>query len=255
MGICAAGIRGPHRHAIFVVVFFLTPLGISDPSRARPFDEPLPPVHDIHFPNIFGTAEAGMVLYGNEKAWLKGITFDQAHFTLRSPRKEVAKLAGGNFDFRWPPGTLARAVFEHDIPALYLRFVKGVPIDGLRLDWGEDLPDYFSDGIEHEDFRDLSIDRFESRAARGDANLAAVSLLRAQGISIVNKRALPGTGGFLKSANVTGKGLFVLNDLREAKREFSKNPGGFTLTGNLMPSKPSLVFCCKGETNGTACVG
>jgi len=197
-----------------------------------------PEVHDVHFSNIFGTAEAGMVLYGDEKAWLKGITIDQVRFTIRSPRKEVAKLAGGNFDFRWTAGTLARAIFKHDIPALYLRFVKGVQIDGLRLDWDEDLPNYFSDGIECEDFRDLSIDRFESRAARANANLATVSLLRGQGISIVNSKALPGTGDFLKAENVTGKGLFALNDLREAKRAFSKNSGGFTLTGNLMPSKP-----------------
>jgi len=236
MGICAAGIRGPHRHAIYCsLVSHSAGIRLEDTRWATFSDltihsnrgigifersgttanvsfsnlaiethlltghwwgkaEPIfitvgppaggksPEVHDVHFSNIFGTAEAGMVLYGDEKAWLKGITIDQVRFTIRSPRKEVAKLAVGNFDFRWTVGTLARAIFKHDIPALYLRFVKGVQIDGLRLDWDEDRPNYFSDGIECEDFRDLSIDRFESRAARANANLATVSVLRRQGI-------------------------------------------------------------------------
>jgi hypothetical protein len=204
-----------------------------------PAEGKTPEVRDIQFSNIFGTAEAGMVLYGDEKAWLKGITFDQVRFTIRAPRKQVAQLAGGNFDFRWTAGNLARAVFKHDIPALYLRFVDGMHIHGLRLDWESELPDYFSDGIECEDFRNLSIDRFEGRAARGgDAGVATISLLRGRGVSIVNSTALPGTETFLRAEQVTGGGLFALNDLREAKRVFSKHSGGFTLTGNLLPPKP-----------------
>jgi hypothetical protein len=197
-----------------------------------------PDVHDVHFSNIFGTAEAGMVLYGDENAWLKGITFDQVRFTIRSPRKEVAKLAGGNFDFRWTAGNLARAVFKHDIPAFYLRFVEGMQIHGLHLDWEVDLPEYFSNAIECEDFRDLSIDRFEGRAARTDIDLATISLLRGNGVSIVNSKALSGTGTFLRIESVTGEGLFAVNDLREARRAFLKDAGGFALVGNLISKKP-----------------
>jgi Pectate lyase superfamily protein len=208
-------------------------IAVGPPSAGK-----APEVHDLHFSNVFGTAEAGMVLYGDEKAWLKGITFDQVRFLIRAPRKEVASLAGGNFDFRWTAGTLARAVFRHDIPALYLRFVDGMEVHGLRLDWESNLPEYFSNAIECEDFRDLSIDRLQGRAARPDNNLATVSLLRGKGVSIVNSRALPGTGTFLRSEDVTDEGLFAINDLREAKRAFFKDAGGFTLIGNLLPPKP-----------------
>jgi Pectate lyase superfamily protein len=208
-------------------------IAVGPPSAGK-----APEVHDVHFSNVFGTAEAGMVLYGDEKAWLKGIIFDQVRFLIRAPRKEVASLAGGNFDFRWTAGTLARAVFRHDIPALYLRFVDGMEVHGLRLDWESNLPEYFSNAIECEDFRDLSIDRLQGRAARPDNNLATVSLLRGKGVSIVNSRALPGTGTFLRSEDVTDEGLFAINDLREAKRAFFKDAGGFTLIGNLLPPKP-----------------
>jgi hypothetical protein len=178
-----------------------------------------------------------MVLYGDEKAWLKGITFDQVRFTIRPPRKEVAALAGGNFDFRWTAGRLARAVFKHDIPALYLRYIDGMHLHDVQLAWESNLPDYFSQAIESEDFRDLSIDGLEGRAAFTNATLATVSLLLGRGVSIVNSRALPGTETFLQTAEVTGEGLFALNDLREAQRAFSKGSGGFSLIGNLMPPK------------------
>jgi hypothetical protein len=207
-------------------------IAVGSPAEGK-----APEVRDIHFSNIFGTSEAGMVLYGDEKAWLKGITFDQVRFTIRPPRKEVAKLAGGNFDFRWTATSMSRTVFKHDIPALYLRYVDGMEIHGLRLDWEANLPDYFSNGIECEDFRDLSIDRFEGRAATADATLSSVSLLRGKGVSIVNSKALEGTGTFLQTAEISGEGLVALNDLRFAKRAFSKDAAGFAVFGNLMPPK------------------
>jgi Pectate lyase superfamily protein len=202
-----------------------------------PAEGKTPEVRDIHFSNVFGTAEAGMVLYGDEKAWLRGITLDQVRFTIRPPRKGVAQLAGGNFDFRWTATNMSRAIFKHDIPALYLRYVDGMEIHGLHLDWEANLPEYFSNGIECEDFRDLSIDRFEGRAVTGDAAFASVSLLRGKGVSIVNSKALAGTGTFLRTSEISGEGLFALNDLRSAKRAFSKDAGGFVVFGNLMPPK------------------
>ena len=207
-------------------------IAVGPPSAGK-----TPDVHDVHFSHVFGTAEAGMVLYGDEQAWLKNITLEQVRFTIRAPRKEVAELAGGNFDFRWTAGSLARAVFKHDIPGLYLRFVDGMDIHGLYLDWEKELPDYFAEAIECEDFRNLSVDRFAGRAAKSDSNLTTVSLCRGEGVSITNSKALPGTGTFLGTESISGQRLFALNDLREAKRAFSNDAGGFSLTGNLMPSK------------------
>jgi len=211
-------------------------IAVGPPSEGK-----APSVHDVHFSHISGTAEAGMVLYGDEKAWLKDITFDQVHFTIRSPRKEVAQLAGGNFDFRWTATTKARALFKHDIPALYLRYVDGLRLTEVRLDWEPALPDYFSNAIECEDFRDLSLTRFEGRPAREAATLAAIVLRRGAGVSITNSVALPGTEIFLEANGVSGEGIFALNDLREAKQAFAGTSQGFSLTGNLMPRGASAV--------------
>jgi len=58
------------------------------------------------------------------------------------------------------------ALFKHDTPWVYCRSVNGLRIHGLELQWGEGLPEYFSDAIFCEDFRDLQIDRFEGRQAQ-----------------------------------------------------------------------------------------
>jgi polygalacturonase len=149
---------------------------------------------------------------------------------------QAANAAGGG-RVVFPPGVYLSGTFE-----LLSNVTLDVQANAMILgspnvaDYGAISTEYFSQAIECEDFRDFSIDGLESRAANGTA--ATVSLRRGRGVSILNSRALPGTGTFLQTAEVTGEGLFALNDLRKAKRAFSKDPGGFSLTGNLMPPKP-----------------
>ena len=196
-----------------------------------------PEVRDVHFLNIFGEAEAGMVVYGDEKAWIHNLTFEQIRFRIRTPRKNVAEMAGGNFDFRWTAQDLSRAVFQHDIPGLYFRYVDGFQIHGLRLEWSKDPPDYFSDGVEAEDFRGFVLDRFEGSEARESAGRAAIVLRRGENVSVTNSTALAGTSTFLAMEDVRSAGLFSGNDLRLAKRAFSPASGPFKLSGNWMPGE------------------
>ncbi|HYA62291.1 MAG TPA: hypothetical protein VED66_03765 [Candidatus Sulfotelmatobacter sp.] len=192
-------------------------------------------VRNIHFLNVFGEAEAGMVVYGDEKAWIHNLTFEQIRFLIRAPRKKVAELAGGNFDFRWTARGMSRAVFQHDIPGLYFRYVDEFQVHGMRLEWNKNLPDYFSDGIEAEDFRGLTLDRFEGSEAREKSGRAAIVLRRGAGVSVTNSAALAGTSIFLSLENAHDEGLFPGNDLRQAKRAFAAGSGQFQMLGNLMP--------------------
>ena len=196
-----------------------------------------PEVRDVHFLNVFGEAEAGMVVYGDEKAWIHNLTFEQIRFRIRAPRKNVAELDGGNFDFRWTARDISRALFQHDIPGLYFRYLDGFQVRGLRLEWNKDLPDYFSDGIEAEDFRGLTLDRFEGSEAREKSGRAAIVLRRGVNVSVTNSAALAGTSIFLSLEDVKDEGLFSGNDLRQAKRAFAAGSGQFQLSGNLMPGE------------------
>lgn len=198
---------------------------------------PKPEVRDVRFTNITGEAEAGIVAYGDAKSWLHDIVFDQVKFRIRAPRPKVSEMAGGNFDFRWTATERAHAVFKHDIPAFYARYFEGLDIRGLNIAWADDVPSYFSNAIECEDFRRLDVDAFYGRQATHTAAKESILLRRGQDVTIRNSKAATGTLTFLSATELAGDGLFSGNDLHAAKQALAGPESGFTLFGNLMPGK------------------
>ncbi len=193
-------------------------------------------VHDLRFSNITGTVEAGIVIVGDSASWIRNIHLDQISFRVRSPRRLAADLAGGNFDFRWIATSLEGAVFRHDIPGLYARYVDGLNLHDLSLAWGDNLPAYFSNAIECEDFRHLDLDHFEGRQALVMSQAPAVSLRRGQDVSVRNSKADAGTSTFLSLSSVSEQGIFTGNDLRGAQRVFTGD-SKFQMSGNILPAK------------------
>lgn len=194
-------------------------------------------VRDVRFSNIAGEVEGGLVMYGDTDSWIHNVHLDQIALKVRTPRTQAAELAGGNFDFRWTATSLANAVFKHDIPGLYCRYVDGLKIHDVRLTWAENLPDYFSNAIECEDFHHLDLDQFEGRQASVASQAPAIVLRRGQDVSVRNSKAAPGTSTFLSAFEVGGEGLFVDNDLRAAKQVFDAGPHRFLMSGNYLPRK------------------
>ncbi len=195
-----------------------------------------PEVRDVRFTDITGEAEGGIVAYGDLHAWVHDIVFDQVKFRIRAPRPKVSELAGGNFDFRWTATEKANAVFKHDIPGLYARYIDGFDIRGLTIEWAEDVPAYFSNAIECEDFKRLNVDGFYGRQAPHTSAKESISLRRGQDVSIRNSKAAAGTSIFLSATDLIGEGLFSGNDLRGARQAFASG-NEFTLFGNLMPEQ------------------
>jgi Pectate lyase superfamily protein len=195
-----------------------------------------PEVRDVRFTNITGEAEGGIVAYGDPNAWVHDIVFDQVKFRIRAPRPKVSEMAGGNFDFRWTATEKANAVFKHDIPGLYARYIDGFDIRGLTIEWADDVPAYFSNAIECEDFKRLTVEGFYGRQAPHTAAKESIVLRRGQDVTIRNSKAAAGTSIFLSGAGITGEGLFSGNDLRGASQAFA-DKNEFALFGNLMPEK------------------
>ncbi len=195
-------------------------------------------VRDVRFSNIVGEVEGGIVMYGDSGSWVHNVHLDQIGLRVRAPRKLAAELAGGNFDFRWTATGLANAVFKHDIPGFYCRYIDGLKIHDFSLAWGNDLPDYLSNGIECEDFRHLDLDHFEGRQAAIASPTPAIILRRGQDVSVRNSKAAPGTSTFLSASEVKDEGMFVGNDLRGARRVFGAGPNRFLMYGNYLPAKP-----------------
>jgi len=195
-----------------------------------------PDVRDVRFTNITGEAEGGIIAYGDPHAWVHDIVFDQVKFRIRAPRPRVSELAGGNFDFRWTATEKVNAIFKHDIPGLYARYIDGFDVRGLTIEWADDVPAYFSQAIECEDFKRLNVDGFYGRQAPHTSAKESIALRRGQDVSIRNSKAAAGTSIFFSGADLTGEGLFSGNDLREARQAFAST-NEFTLFGNLLPEK------------------
>lgn len=71
---------------------------------------------------------------------------------------------GGNFDLRpaWP---ISSALFSHDIPGFYARYVDNLKIKDFELKWGTDMPDFFTSGLEIEHFRNILLDNIAALPA------------------------------------------------------------------------------------------
>lgn len=173
-------------------------------------------VRDVAFSNITAEGESGILIYGAEHNPIMGLTLDNIRLKITAPDPDIARSMGGNFDLRWTARNLHEAIFKHDIPAVFCRWVQSFHVHGLELQWGENLPDYFSDGIHCEQFRDVTIDQFEGRQAPA-AGGAALSFSDGIGLSITASTAASGTTTFLKLSNVTDRRAFVNYDLSAAK--------------------------------------
>jgi hypothetical protein len=175
-------------------------------------------VHDVTFSNITAEAESGILIYGAERSPITGLTLDRIRLKIIAPDAAIARSMGGNFDLRWTARNLQEAIFKHDIPGVYCRWVQDFHLHGLKLQWGENLPDYFSDGIRCEQFRDVNIDHFEGRQAQTRGG-AALSFSDGAGLSITGSTAAPGTSAFLKLSHVTDRRAFVNYDLGAARQK------------------------------------
>lgn len=200
-------------------------------------------VRDVTFSNLTAEAESGILIYGAENDMITGLTLDRIRLKITAPDQAIASSMGGNFDLRWTARNFQEAIFKHDIPAVYCRWVQDLRIHGLELHWGESLPDYFSDGVRCEQFQDVNIDHFEGRQAQTFGG-AALSFSDGARLSITGSTAAPGTSAFLKLSNVTDRRAFVNYDLGAAKRTIVPSSATFrtsslhSLPGNRLKKSP-----------------
>jgi Right handed beta helix region len=192
-------------------------------------------VDDIRFADINGEAEAGIILVGDPTSPIRDLFLDHVSMRIRAPRKTVSDEAGGNFDFRWIATGMSNAVFQHDIPALYAHNVDGLHLHDFHLEWADGLPEYFSNAIECEDFKDVHVDGFSGRQAFANSANAVIALRRGEGVSINNSTATAGASTFVSASMVRGEGLFSQNDLRNAKHASEPAKTSFLMFGNALP--------------------
>ena len=119
-------------------------------------------IHKITFSNIFAQSEAGIVLYGIRESPLGDIVLDNVHLTIKSGPLSVSY--GGNFDLR-PAYTPSTQLFKHDIPGVYAQYLEHSRLEHIDLTWGENLPNYFTHGVDIENSNDVLISDFHGTGA------------------------------------------------------------------------------------------
>jgi hypothetical protein len=191
-------------------------------------------IRNVRFTDITARSESGIVVHGLKEKPIKNLNFRDVRLTfLPSP---LSATYGGNFDLR-PTFDKAWAIFKHDIPGLFGRYVNGLKIEGFDLEWIGPAADYLTHGIEVEDFEDLVIDGFKGKQAADKPGMAAIALNHGKNLTIRNCQARPGTEIFLVHSDLSEEGLFVNNDLSRARKTFQPEKASFTSYGNIAPRK------------------
>jgi polygalacturonase len=190
------------------------PIQVSAIANA-PEIKKLGQIKNVRFSNIIAESESGIVVWGRKDSIIKDLSFDNVKVKIKNG--PLSESYGGNFDLR-TSGDLAMAQFKHDIPAIYCTNVAGLKISGFETEWGEGLPEYFSNSIFCENSSDVEIDGFVGRQAHLGETKAAIVLEKINGATIRNCRATEGTGIFLQTVDVNDGRLFVNNDLSKAQQ-------------------------------------
>jgi hypothetical protein len=183
-------------------------------------------IRNIHFQHILAESETGILIYSEDKGQIRDLVLKDVRLQIK-PGMHVLTY-GGNFDLR-PVADLEYAIFKHDIPGLYARNVAGFRLSDFCLIWENDLPNFFTHGIQIEKFTDVYINGFYGRQASVASDDAAIYLENGAGISIVNAKADIGTNIFLKHGDVKDKRLFRDNDTFNAKKVFDPSPSTFMM--------------------------
>jgi hypothetical protein len=183
-------------------------------------------VRNVAFNNITAEAENGVLLWGAEKTAITGVEFNGLKLHMLAPEKNFAEAVGGNLDLRWTATRREDGIVKSEIPAFYAKHVEGLRLRDVQVDWAASIPDYFSDGIRIDDFKDVTIDGFSGRQAQA-ASGAAIALHNGTGVAIANSRATAGTNVFLSLDQVNDRRVFVNYDLSGAAKIISPSDQRF----------------------------
>jgi len=114
-------------------------------------------IRNVQFNNINAIGEQGILVYGQKDSPMENILFNNVQLHIRKGKETMDY--GGNFDLR-PAALRSMKMFKHDIPGIYAQNVNNLSIRSFNLSWNNDLPDFFTHGIECKDVSDLLIDDF-----------------------------------------------------------------------------------------------
>lgn len=132
---------------------------ISFTAIPRTKDTKIGTIHNIVVENVTGIAENSIRINGTKESRISNVRFENVHVTLN----RWTKYPGDLFDNR--PTKVYKEIEPHNNPGFYICFSDRVLLKNCSVDWGKNIPDYFTNAIQAHDVTDLKIEGFKGKAA------------------------------------------------------------------------------------------
>ncbi len=141
---------------------------ISFTAIPRTKDTKIGTIHNILVENVTGTSENSVRINGSKESRISNVRFENVNITLN----RWTDYPGNLFDNR--PTKVYEGIEAHDNPGFYIRFSDQVTLKDCSINWGDNIPDYFTNAINAHDVTDLTIQGFKGEAAHPDHDQAIV---------------------------------------------------------------------------------
>jgi len=127
-------------------------------------------IHNILVENVTGTSENSVRINGTKESRISNVRFENVNITMN----RWTNYPGNLFDNR--PTKVFEDIEPHDNPGFYIRFADQVELRDCSVNWGDNIPDYFTNAIYAHDVTGLKIEGFEGQAAHPDRDKAILIL-------------------------------------------------------------------------------
>lgn len=132
---------------------------ISLTAIPRTPDTKVGTIHDIKFENIKGLAENSARINGTEESRIRNIELENVAITL----DRWTSYPGRLFDNR--PTKAYPEIEVHENPGFYIRYADNVHLKDCSVQWGNNIPDYFTHALEAHNVTGLELEGFTGEAA------------------------------------------------------------------------------------------
>ncbi len=123
-------------------------------------------IHDILIKNVKGRAENSVRLNGTKESRIRNVKLENVEITM----DRWTRYPGNLFDNR--PTTAYPPIEQHGNPGYYIRYADNVELNNCSVQWGNNIPDYFTHALEAHNVTNLQMKKFKGVAAHPNRDKA-----------------------------------------------------------------------------------
>ncbi len=123
-------------------------------------------IYNVVVRNVIGRAENSVRINGTQESRIRNIWFEEVHVKM----DRWTKYSGGLMDNR-PTKAYDETEYRSN-PGYYIRFADQITLKNCSVEWGANVPEYFTNAVEAHDVTSLDLDGVVGRAAHPERDKA-----------------------------------------------------------------------------------